>query len=140
MRSFALFAAALLFSGCSIISAFYSKEKKFELAGLGQDGVYRTSDGSTDTLIKIMSARTKEGEPYRIIHTLEIPKNSTLTDFDSNDKEVFKIDCSKNRCSPEYDREPKRIAISWPAPHVIERTWIFCRRVRRCPAFYRIWL
>lgn len=28
MRAFALFAAALLFSGCSIISAFYSKEKK----------------------------------------------------------------------------------------------------------------
>ena len=116
MRAFALFAAALLLSGCSIISAFYSKEKKFELAGLGQDGVYRTSDGSADTLIKIMSARTKEGEPYRIIHTLEIPKNSTQTDFDSNDKEVFKIDCSKNRCSPEYDREPKRIAISWSAP------------------------
>ena len=113
MRAFALFAAALLLSGCSIISAFYSKEKKFELAGLGQDGVYRTSDGSTDTLIKITSARTKEGEPYRIIHTL----NSTQTDFDSNDKEVFKIDCSKNRCSPEYDREPKRIAISWPAPN-----------------------
>ncbi len=117
MRAFALFAAALLLSGCSIISAFYSKEKKFELAGLGQDGVYRTSDGSVDTLIKIMSARTKEGEPYRIIHTLEIPKNSTQTDFDSNNKEVFKIDCSKNRCSPEYDREPKRIAISWPAPN-----------------------
>ena len=117
MRAFALFAAVLLFSGCSIISTFYSKEKKFELAGLGQDGVYRTSDDSGDTLIKITSARTQEGEPYRIIHTLEIPKNSTLTDFDSNDKEVFKIDCSKNRCSPEYDREPKRIAISWPAPN-----------------------
>ena len=41
MRAFALFAAALLFGGCSIISAFYSKEKKFELAGLGQDGVKR---------------------------------------------------------------------------------------------------
>lgn len=117
MRAFALFAAALLLSGCSIISAFYSKEKKFELAGLGQDGVYRTSDEGADTLIKITSARTKEGEPYRIIHTLEIPKNSTQTDFDSNDKDVFKIDCSKNSCSPEYDREPKRIAISWPAPN-----------------------
>ena len=117
MRAFALFAAVLLFSGCSIISAFYSKEKKFELAGLGQDGVYRTSDDSADTLIKITSALTKEGEPYRIIHTLEIPKNSTQTDFDSNDKEVFKIDCSKNYCEPKYDEEPKRIAISWPAPN-----------------------
>ena len=37
--------------------------------------------------------------------------------FDSNDKEVFKIDCSKNYCEPKYDEEPKRIAISWPAPN-----------------------
>ena len=44
MRAFTLFAAVLLFSGCSIISAFYSKEKKFELAGLGQDGVYNLTD------------------------------------------------------------------------------------------------
>ena len=115
MRAFALFAAALLFSGCSMLYSFYSKEMKFEAAGFGKDGVYRSKfNENEDILIKMTSAKTKEGEKYRIIYTLRIPSDSAQTDFDVGNKWVSKYDCSQMYCEPNIDRE--EVVLEWYKP------------------------
>ena len=115
MKAIGLFFVILLLSGCSVLYPFYSKEMKFEAAGLGKDGIYRSKfNNDEDTLIKMTSAKTKEGEKYRIIYTLRIPSNSTQTDFYIGDKFVAKYDCSKMYCEPNNDLDD--IVVEWVDP------------------------
>ena len=60
------------------------------------------------------SAKTKEGEKYRIIYTLHIPSNSTQMDFNIGDKFVAKYDCSKMYCEPNDDLD--NIVVEWAEP------------------------
>jgi hypothetical protein len=109
------FLVILLLSGCSALYPFYSKEMKFEAAGIGKDGIYRSNfNKEEDILIKMTSAKTKEGEKYRIIYTLRIPSNSTQADFNIGDKFVAKYDCSKKYCKPNDDLD--EIVVEWVEP------------------------
>ena len=115
MKVVGLFFVILLLSGCSALYPFYSKEMKFEAAGLGKDGIYRSKfNNDEDTLIKMTSAKTKEGEKYRIIYTLRISSDSTQTDFNIGDKFVAKYDCSKMYCEPNNDLDD--IVVEWVDP------------------------
>ena len=115
MKAVGLFFIILLLSGCSALYPFYSKEMKFEAAGLGKDGIYRSNfNNDEDILIKMTSAKTKDGEKYRIIYTLHIPSNSTQMDFNIGDKFVSKYDCSKMYCEPNDDLD--NIVVEWVEP------------------------